>query len=59
MILHGREVEIQVDDIKPFVNVMEASNGLTGLICENAKYVDSPKQFCKRIKWENLYYTSL
>ena len=26
---------------------------------ENAKYVDSPKQFCKRIKWENLYYTSL
>ena len=27
-------------NIKPFVNVMEASNGLTGLICENAKYVD-------------------
>lgn len=26
--------------LKPFVNVMEASNGLTGLICENAKYVN-------------------
>lgn len=29
--------------LKPFVNVMEASNGLTGLICENAKYVDEQK----------------
>ncbi|MCH5165430.1 MAG: phosphoenolpyruvate mutase [Clostridiales bacterium] len=26
--------------LKPYVNVMEASNGLTGLICENSKYVD-------------------
>lgn len=30
-------------NVKPFVNVMEASNGLTGLICENAKYVDEEK----------------
>jgi phosphoenolpyruvate phosphomutase len=29
--------------LKPIVNVMEASNGLTGLICENAKYVDEGK----------------
>ena len=27
-------------NVKPFINVMEASNGLTGLICENARYVD-------------------
>lgn len=29
--------------LKPFVNVMEASNGLTGLICENSKYIDEEK----------------
>ncbi|MCH5172403.1 MAG: phosphoenolpyruvate mutase [Erysipelotrichales bacterium] len=29
--------------LKPYVNVMEASNGLTGLICENSKYVDEEK----------------
>lgn len=26
--------------LKPFINVMEASNGLTGLICENTRYVN-------------------
>ena len=26
--------------LKPFINVMEASNGLTGLICENLRYED-------------------
>lgn len=26
--------------LKPYVNIMEASNGLTGLICENSKYVN-------------------
>lgn len=26
--------------LKPYVSVMEASNGLTGLICENSKYVN-------------------
>lgn len=29
--------------IKPYVNVLEASNGLTGLIVENAKFVDEEK----------------
>ena len=30
-------------ELKPYVNVMEASNGLTGLICENTKYIDEEK----------------
>lgn len=30
-------------ELKPYVNVMEASNGLTGLIAENSKYVDEEK----------------
>ncbi len=30
-------------ELKPYVSVMEASNGLSGLIVENAKYVDMDK----------------
>ncbi len=33
--------------LKPFVSVMEASNGLTGLIVENTKYIDEEKGISK------------
>ena len=39
----------QLLKVKPYVRVMEASNGLTGLIVENVKYIDEniakPKEF--------------
>ncbi len=44
-------------DLKPFVSVMEASNGLTGLIVENSKVVDEEKGTIK--EFDAMWVSSL
>lgn len=43
--------------LKPYINAMEASNGLTGLIVENAKYIDEDKGIVK--EFDSMWVSSL
>lgn len=43
--------------LKPYLRVMEASNGLSGLIVENAKYVDKDKAIAK--EYDAMWVSSL
>lgn len=44
-------------NLKPYINVMEASNGLTGLIVENATYIDESKD--ERREFDAMWISSL
>lgn len=44
-------------NLKPYINVMEASNGLTGLIVENAVHIDEEKD--ERREFDAMWISSL
>ncbi len=44
-------------ELKPFINIMEASNGLSGLIVENAQYVDDAKAITR--EFDGMWVSSL